>query len=72
VASGQEVVFLSVLGGILGGDGLTRGGEVLVRWVGSCGLMAWWVLGDGAANRCELWLFWENIFGQQTLGCDKY
>jgi hypothetical protein len=43
------VVFLSVLGGILGGDGLICGGEAVF------GLMVWWILGDGVANRCGLW-----------------
>jgi len=37
------VGFVFFLGGILGGDGLIRGGEAL------CGLMALWVLGKGAA-----------------------
>jgi hypothetical protein len=43
------VVFLNVLGGILGGDGLIHGGEAV------CVLMVWWILGDGVASRCGLW-----------------
>jgi len=43
VGFGQDVLFLCVLGGILGSgcaDGLICGGETSVLWVGSCGLMA--------------------------------